>query len=70
MAQDIGAAHDVCAKALNKVIDCHLQLALPSKTAEQVELRDVRSTDKVVCEQTDQAERAGVPNVIEKLDTD
>ena len=43
---------------------------MPSKTAEQVELRDVRSTDKVVCEQTDQAERTGVPNVIEKLDTD
>ena len=28
------------------------------------------NTDKVVCEQTDQAERTGVPNVIEKLDTD
>jgi hypothetical protein len=30
----VGAAHDVGTKALGEFIDCHLQLAFPSRSAE------------------------------------
>jgi hypothetical protein len=66
----IGAVHDVGAKAFLEAINCQLQLALPSKDAEKVKLHEVRSADEVICDQTDQAERTGVLNVIEKVDSD
>ena len=40
----VGAAHDVGTKALGEFIDCHLQLALPSRGAEYVELHGVCQT--------------------------
>ena len=65
LVEVIGAVHDVGAKALGEAIDCHLQLALPSKRAEKVELHKIVDVDEVVGDQTDQAERTGVINVIE-----
>ncbi len=62
--------HDVGAKAIGETINCHLQLALPSKSAEKVELRHIVNVHQVVSDQTDQAKRTGVINVIEKSDTD
>ena len=70
LVEVIGAVHDVGAKALGEAINCHLQLALPSKGAEKVELHKIVDVDEVVGDETDQAERTGVINVIEKSDTD
>ena len=66
----ISAVHDVGPKALGEDIDCNLQLALPSKGAEKVELCEFVDVDEVVSDETDQAERTAVINVIEKLETD
>ena len=62
--------NDVGAKALGEAVDCHLQLALPSKGAEKVELCEIVDVDEVVGNETDQAERTGVINVIEQSDPD
>ena len=43
---------------------------MPSKRAEKVELHEIVDVDEVVGDETDQAERTGVINVIEKGDTD
>jgi hypothetical protein len=43
---------------------------LPSKGAEKVELHEIVDVDEVVGDETDQAERTGVINEIEKGDTD
>jgi hypothetical protein len=70
LVEIIGAIHDVGAKALGEAINCHLQLAFPSKGAEKVELDTMVDVDEVVGDETDQAKRTGVMNVIEKIDTD
>ena len=66
----VGAMHDVSTKALGKFIDCHLQPASPSNGAEEVELNQIVDADQVVCDHTDQAERTGMINVVEEIDTD
>ena len=62
--------NDVGAKALGEAVDCHLQLASPSEGAEKVELREIVDVDEIVGNETDQAERPGVINVIEQSDPD
>ena len=70
LVEVVGAVNDVGAKALGEAINCHLQLALPRKGAEKVELCEIVDVDEVVGNETDQAERTGVINVIEKSDPD
>lgn len=41
LVEIIGAVHDVGAKAIGETINCNLQLALPSKSAEKVELHHI-----------------------------
>jgi hypothetical protein len=62
----IGAVHDGGAKALGQAIDCYLQLAVPSRGAEKVKLCDIVDVDEVEGDDTDQAERTGMINVMEK----
>ncbi len=66
----IGAVHDVGAKAIGETINCHLQLALPSKSAEKAELNHIVNVHQVVRDQTDQAKRTRMINVPKKIDTD
>ena len=51
--------NDVGAKAVGKAVDCHLQLALPSKGAEKVELCEIVDVDEVVGSETDQRNGPG-----------
>ena len=64
LVEVIGAIHDVGAKALGEAINCHLQLALPSKGTEKVELHHIVNVHQVVRDQTDQAERTMMMNVL------
>ena len=59
LVEVISAVHDVGAKALGEDINCHLQLAVPHKGAERVELYKIVDVDEVVGDETDQAERRG-----------
>ena len=68
LVEVVGAVNDVGAKALGEAVDCHLQLALPSKGTEKVELHKIVDVDEVVGDETDQAERTWVVNVIKKSD--
>jgi hypothetical protein len=70
LVEVIGAIHDVGAKALGEAINCHLQLALPSKGTEKVELHHVVNVHQVVRDQTDQAKRTMMRNVVKEIDTD
>ena len=65
LVEVISAVHDVGAKALGEDINCHLQLAVPHKGAERVELYKIVDVDEVVGVETDRAERTGVINVID-----
>jgi hypothetical protein len=57
-------------EVIGAAINCHLQLALLSKGAEKVQLHKIVDVDEVVGDETDQKERTGVINVIEKRNTD
>ena len=46
LVEIIGAVHDVGAKALGEAINRHLQLALPSKGTEKVELQSANGTKR------------------------
>ena len=70
LVEVIGAIHDVGAKALGEAINRHLQLALPSKGTEKVELHHIVNVHQVVCDQTDQAKRTMMMNVVKEIDTD
>ncbi len=70
LVEIIGAVHDVCAKAISEAVNCYLQLALPSKGAEKVELHHIVNVHQVVRDQTDQAKRTRMINVAKKIDTD
>ena len=59
LVEVISAVHDVGAKALGEDINCHLQLAVPHKGAERVELYKIVDVDEVVGDETDQRNGPG-----------
>jgi hypothetical protein len=60
--------HDVSTKALGEFIDCHLQAALPSRSAEKIELDPIIDADQVVGDHTNKAEGTGMVNLVEEID--
>jgi len=58
--------HDVSTKSLGEFIDCHLQAALPSKSAEKIELNPIFDAGQVVGDHTNQAEGTGMVKLVEE----
>jgi hypothetical protein len=54
LGEIIGAMHDVGTKALDELVDCHVQTTLPSRSAEKIELDPIIDADQLVGHHPDQ----------------
>jgi len=62
--------HDVGTKALDELVDCHVQTTLPSRSAEKIELDPIIDADQLVGHHPDQTEGTAVIKLFEEVDAD